>query len=83
MLLGKRKDDRVLAVGKIPAVFAAVLGRKDEVYTWEVDAWQNNKGNGARARKGCRKTRAWSPSLHQEGIFRNTAGATQHKTVSL
>lgn len=68
MLLGKRKDERVLTVGKIPAVFAAGLGRKDEVYTWEVDDWQNNKGSGARARKGCRKTRAWSPSLHWGGF---------------
>lgn len=70
---GRGKMKAVLAFGKIPAVFAAVPGRKDKVYTWEVDAWQNNKGNGARA-------------LHWGGgggRFRNTEGVTQQKTVSL
>lgn len=73
----------MLALGRIPPVFTAMLRRKAKTYTLEADAWQNNEGNGARAKKGCRKTKAWSLLCNNGGIFRNTEGVTQHKTVSL
>lgn len=81
VVLGKRKDESSACNWEDRSCICSCAKRKAEVYTREVDAWQNNKAN-ARARKGCRKTKAFSP-LYQGGIFRDTEGITQHKTVSL
>lgn len=72
----------MLALGRIPPVFTAMLRRKAKTYTLEADAWQNNEGNG-QSQKGLQKDQSMVTSLQQWGIFRNTEGVTQHKTVSL
>lgn len=73
---GKRKDESSACSWKIPAVFAAVLGRQAKVYTWNWMAGKITREKVPELESAAERPKHGLLLHTSGGILRNTEGVT-------